>query len=237
VEIKDMTGINAIIALASVACLACTTTPDAALLKTGEFVYRNFQNGKTIGRDRIVIARRPSGRYRFSNVAIGYADQTWAAVVLPDFTPVSAVLASGGFKNRREIFNIRYRRGHVTGVRYRRQGSNATPVRVEDVVKAGVIDQRIDWASVMARKLETGARFAFQVYDPALATSAAVAKVEDGGQIHVPAGNFETFEITYRIEKATGSEKFVVFATKAVPHILVREDFPDGVSSQLEKAR
>jgi hypothetical protein len=89
----------------------------------------------------------------------------------------------------------------------------------------------------MARKLVAGARFAFQAYDPAIGISAASAAVEDGGRIHAPAGDFDVFKITYRIEKKTGAERYVVFASKALPRFLVREDFPDGVSSRLEAKR
>lgn len=232
-----MIGMTAIAPVALAASLACADTPAAALLQAGTFVYVDVDHGKTIGRDRIAIARQSDGRYRFSNTAIGYADQAWTAVARADFTPVSAVLEFGPGDHRRPIFDIRYRHDRVTGVRYPRHPAKATPVMVRDRIGACVIDQRIDWASVMARKLEAGTRFAFHVYDPTIGTSAASAAVEDGGRIHVPAGDFDVFKIAYRIEKKTGSERYVVFASKALPRFLVREDFPDGVSSQLEEKR
>ena len=227
----------AITAIALAASLACADKPAAAVLHTGTFVYVDFEHGKTLGRDRITVARRSDGRYRFSNTAIGYADQAWTAVVRADFTPVSAALEFGPADHRRPIFDIRYGQDRVTGLRYPRHAAAAAPVAVRDSVGPCVIDQRIDWASVMARKLEAGARFAFHVYDPAIGTSAASAAVEDGGRIHVPAGEFDVFKITYRIEKKTGPERYVVFASKTLPRFLVREDFPDGVSSQLEAKR
>lgn len=227
----------AMTAIALAASLACADKPAAALLRTGTFTYVDFEHGKTLGRDRITVARQPGGRYRFSNTAIGYADQAWTAVARADFSPVSAILEFGPPDRRRPIFDIRYRRDRVTGLRYPRRAAAAAPVAVRDTVGPCVIDQRIDWASVMARKLEAGARFAFHVYDPAIGTSAASAAVENGGRIHVPAGDFDVFKITYRIEKKTGAERYVVFASKALPRFLVREDFPDGVSSELEASR
>ncbi|RIA44608.1 hypothetical protein DFR49_2855 [Hephaestia caeni] len=221
-------------ALALAASAICPAQPAAALLQTGTFVYVDFEHGKTIGHDRIVIAAQPDGRYRFSNTAIGYADQAWTAVTRADFSPLSAVLEFGPEGHRRPMFDIRYAPGRVTGLRYPRHPAGTAPVTVHDTVGPCVIDQRIDWASVMARKLEDGARFTFQVYDPAIGISTASATVEDGGTIHVPAGDIDVFKITYRIEKKTGSEQYVVFASKALPRIMVREDFPDGVSSQLE---
>lgn len=223
-------------AIALAAPLACTDKPAAALLRTGTFVYVDIEHGKTIGRDRIAVARQPDERYRFSNTAIGYADQAWTAVARTDFSPVSAVLEFGPADHRRPIFDIRYGQDRVTGLRYPHHAA-ATPVAVNDSVGPCVIDQRIDWASVMARKLAAGAHFAFHVYDPAIGISAASAAVEDGGRIHVPAGDFDVFKITYRIAKKTGAERYVVFASKALPRFLVREDFPDGVSSRLEAKR
>ena len=227
----------AITAIALAVSGACPAQPAAPLLQTGTFTYVDSDHGKTIGRDRIVIAAQPDGRYRFANTAIGYADQAWTAETRADFTPLSAVLEFGPEGHRRPIFDIRYARGRVTGLRYPRRPAGAAPVAVGDPVGPCVIDQRIDWASVMARPLQDGARFAFQVYDPAIGISAASAAVEDGGTIHVPAGAFAVFKITYRIEKETGSEQYVVFASKALPRVMVREDFPDGVSSQLESRR
>ena len=218
-------------------CASAGEKPDARLLRSGEFVYGDFQGEDPLGRSRIVIAREPGGRYRFSNTVIGNSAQAWTAVAMANFEPVSAVLEFRGEDGtHRPIFEIRYESNHVSGTRHLRQSTGAAPIAVEDAVEAGVIDQRIDWASVMARKLKVGLKFNFQVYDPAIATSVGVATVEDGGRVHVPAGDFDTFKITYRIGKKSGLERYVVFASKALPRIMVREDFPDGVSSKLEMA-
>ena len=231
-----MIGPVLIVALvAAPLCAFAGEKPDARLLRSGEFVYGDFQGKDALGRSRIFIARKPDGRYRFSNTVIGNSAQAWTAVAMANFEPVSAVLEFRGEDGTHQpIFEIRYRGGRVSGTRHLRQSTGAAAVAVDDVVEAGVIDQRIDWASVMARKLEVGLKFTFQVYDPAIATSVGVAMVEDGGRVHVPAGDFDTFKITYRIEKKSGLEQYVVFASKAVPRIMVREDFPDGVSSKLE---
>jgi hypothetical protein len=209
--------------------------PDARLLRSGEFVYGDFRGEDPLGRSRILIAREPGGRYRFSNTVIGNSAQAWTAVAMANFEPISAVLEFRGEDGTHQpIFEIRYRGDRVSGTRHLRQSTGVAPVAVDDAVEAGVIDQRIDWASVMARKLEVGLKFNFQVYDPAIATSVGVAMVEDGGRVHVPAGDFDTFKITYRIGKKSGLEQYVVYASKAVPRIMVREDFPDGLASKLE---
>lgn len=233
-----ITGVVLIVALATAPlCAWAGEQPDARLLKLGEFVYGDFRGADALGRSRIVIAREPGGGYRFSNTVIGNSAQAWTAVAMRNFDPVSAVLEFRGEDGTHQpIFDIRYRGDRVSGTRHLHQSAEAAAIAVDDRVEAGVIDQRIDWASVMARKLEVGVPFNFQVYDPAIATSRGVATVENGGRIHVPAGDFDTFKITYRIGKKSGPAQYVVFASKTVPRVMVREDFPDGISSKLEMA-
>jgi|SRR5580698_8269756 hypothetical protein len=232
-----MTGYAALLVVTAAMGSPVGERPNAMLLKSGEFVFGDFRGDTELGRSRITIARKADGQYLFSNEVIGHAAQTWTAVAGVDFEPVAAVLEfRGEGEAHQPIFDIHYKGGRVTGSRRPRQPPGAAPILVDDAAEPGVIDQRIDWASVMARKLKIGLMFNFQVYDPAIATSAGSAMVEDGGRIHVPAGDFDTFKITYQIGKKTGSERYVVFASKALPRILVREDFPDGVSSMLENA-
>lgn len=210
--------------------------PDAARLKTGEFLYSDQQNGKALGRDRIVIAELANGTYRFSDEAIGYADQKWSAVAGRSFEPISAELAFGGGAEQHQVFDIRYGGGRVSGFYLKGRGADAKRVAVDAAVARGVIDQRIDWAAVMASQLTVGQRFAFHVYDPAIATSGGVATVEAPERIRVPAGEFNVTRVVYRIEKPTGAEQYVVFINTRGPRMLIREDFPDGTSLLLAKA-
>jgi hypothetical protein len=232
-----MTGCAALLVVAAALGSPVGERPNATLLKSGVFVLGDFRGDAELGRSRITIVRKPDGQYVFSNEVIGHAAQAWTAVAMVDFQPVSAVLEFRGEGDAHQpIFDIHYEGGRVTGSRRPRQPPGAAPIVVDDVTQPGVIDQRIDWASVMARKLKIGLKFHFQVFDPAIATSDATAMVEDGGKIHVPAGDFDTYKITYQIGKKTGAEQYVVFASKALPRVLVREDFQDGVSSELESA-
>src|SRR5204862_3542956 len=52
-------------------------------------------------------------------------------------------------------------------------------------------------------------------------------------RISVPAGTFDTVRIIYQIEKSKGTERYEVLATKALPRMMIREDFPNGTSSEL----
>jgi hypothetical protein len=41
--------------------------------------------------------------------------------------------------------------------------------------------------------------------------------------------------LTYRVEKSTGAEQYIVYAAESLPRSMVREDFPDGTVSELLK--
>jgi hypothetical protein len=100
-------------------------------------------------------------------------------------------------------------------------------------VPPDVVDQRIDWATVLAGDLKPGSEFRFEVYDPWIGISKAIAKVGPVEQVQVPAGTFAAYRVTYRIEKSTGAETYQVLASEAIPRMMVREDFPDGARSEL----
>ncbi len=96
----------------------------------------------------------------------------------------------------------------------------------------GTVDQRIDWAAVLSSELEIGQPFAFAVYDPATGVSEVAGEIGKDERISVPAGTFETIRVVYRIKKANGTETYEVWASKEMPRFGVREDFPDGTSSE-----
>ncbi len=206
--------------------------PDATRLQTGTFVYSDQQNGKELGRSRITITKQGDGTYRFANEGIGHAAQTWTAIASARRAPVSAQLSFGSGDQQRLIFDIHYRDGRVRGFRV----ENAQRIPVDTAVPSGIIDQRIDWATVMANTLTVGEQFAFKVFDPKIAISDAVATVEDAERIHVPAGDFDTIKIVYQISKKTGTEQYTVFTNAHGPRMMIREDFPDGTSSQLVRS-
>jgi hypothetical protein len=204
--------------------------PDAHRLKTGQFTYKDFANGKELGSGKITIEKDPaSGNYQFSMRSSGYLAQRWEAVATPSFQPVSAKIRFG---EAPPYFELTYASGKVTGfVTSHSAGGAKHPV--DATVSPGTVDQRIDWAAVLSNDLHSGQRFQFNVYDPGIGTSHVLVVVGPPEQIHVPAGSFPVFRITYRIEKATGTEQYIVFATESLPRMMVREDFPDGTTSQL----
>jgi hypothetical protein len=224
------------LALAGLSTIA-PATPDTTRLQTGRFIYSDQLNGKELGRSQITITRQDDGAYCFTNEAIGHADQTWTALASTQFAPISAKLSFGSGEQKQAIFDIHYREGRVRGFRMEGRGENAHKIVVDDNVPSDIIDQRIDWAAVMASTIAVGGQFGFKVYDPKIKISNAVATVEARERIHVPAGDFDTVKIVYRIAKKTGTEQYRVFTNIDGPRMLIREDFPDGTSSQLVKAR
>jgi hypothetical protein len=210
-------------------------TPDAHRLMTGQFLYQDSSNGKELGTSSIRIEKdATTGNYRFSVETNGFADQQWEAVATPSFVPLSARLSFGKAPNRLPYFDIAYASGKVTGSLATRTHSVLGPSHpVDAVISPGTVDQRIDWATVLASDLQPGRQFQFSVYDPAIGSSSVLATVGPLEEVRVPAGAFQIFRITSRVQKATGAEQYVVFATKTLPRVMVREDFPDGTITEL----
>jgi hypothetical protein len=208
---------------------------DAHRLQTGQFTYRDSNNGKELGSSKITIEKEVvTGNYDFSNESKGPFAQQWVATATPSFTPLSARLSFGAGSNNSPYFDLTYSPGRVTGyLASRTQSELGHKQPVESVISPDTVDQRIDWATVLASDLQPGRQFQFSVYDPGIGTSHVLASVGPLEQVHVPAGSFQIFRITYRVSKATGAEQYVVFATKTLPRVMVREDFPDGTTSEL----
>ena len=116
----------------------------------------------------------------------------------------------------------------------KRKGSGqGTKQTIDASVPANTIDQRIDWAAVLAGNLETGQQFEFNVYDPGTGVGRVVGQVGDLEQIRVPAGTFRAYRIVYQMEKSGHTEHYQMLASEDSPHVMLREEFPNGVISEL----
>jgi hypothetical protein len=133
------------------------------------------------------------------------------------------------------LFQLAYLGTRVTG--FASSGSGQTPAArrpVDETVTADTVDQRIDWAAVMALKeYVPGGRFEFHVYDPGTGNSRVIVQTGGLETLTVPAGSFDTVRVTYRIEKNRGTEAYEVFIKKEVPRVLVKEQFPNGAVTEL----
>jgi len=191
-------------------------------------------DGKELGRSRIQIRRSADSRnYVFSNLVIGSFSQSWDAVASPTFRPVSAKLSFGQGSAARTAFDLSHQGNRVTGF----MTSQKEPLRkreVDEVVADDTVDQRIDWAAVMAlEKYGEGQEFRFHVYDPGTGNSLVSARIGESQTTTVPAGSFETMRVSYRIDKRGGPETYEVFVTKQTPRFLVKEKFPNGSITEL----
>src|SRR5882757_2591082 len=202
---------------------------DATRLQTGSYSFRTLVDGKEVGRSRIHIRRSDdSQNYVFSNLVLGSFSQSWEAVASPTFAPVSAKLSFGQGSAARTAFDLSYQGNRVTGF----ITSQKEPLKkreVDETVAGDTVDQRIDWAAVMAlEKYVEGQEFRFHVYDPGTGNSLVSVRIGESQTTTVPAGSFETVRVSYRIDKHSGPETYEVFVTKQAPRFLVKEKFPNG---------
>ena len=213
----------------------CDSPFNAQRLQPGTFRYSDSIDGKVVGESKIRVQRSEGGhRYVFSNVVEGASDQHWKAAIDPCFHPISAELTFGGGGEQHKAFELSYARHHVSGLAGTRSHNGFVDRHIDEDIAADTVDQRIDWAAVMARKsykeLET---FTFHVYDPKDGNSRIVATVERRERIHTRAGEFGVIRILYRTEKAGGAQTFEVYITEQAPRFLVKEVFPWGMTSEL----
>jgi len=207
---------------------------DATRLRTGSYSFRTLVDDKEAGRSRIQIKKSAqSGNYVFSNVVIGRFSQSWEAVISPTFTPVLAKLRFGQASSARSVFELAYQTSRVTGFMIA-QKEPFKRREVDEAIADDTVDQRIDWAAVMAfKEYFEGHEFKFHVYDPGTGNSLVRVRIGKSEKTAVPAGSFETVRISYRIDKRSGAETYEVFVTKQAPRFLVKEKFPNGAVTEL----
>lgn len=214
---------------------------DAGRLKQGTFFYHDLDHGKEVGTSSIAIQRIPgSGNYVFANEATfagdfsGFHSQRWRAIAGADFAPVSAVLEFVSESETSPIFELHYAAGRVSGFAVERKPP-APPARrlIDAAIRGNTVDQRIDWAAAIAGPLQAGRESEFSVYDPGTGVSRVIERVSGPEPIKTPAGTFSVIRITYEVEKLGKVERYIVFATREAPRIMIREDFPNGVVTEL----
>jgi hypothetical protein len=213
---------------------------DATRLRRGRFEYWIVRDGKQIATFTITVDKQSDGNFRF--VAKGF-NQEWESVATSSFQPISAALRIERTE-RKETYSmsLAYGGDRVTGSTGTTADNTTNEAKLAEMkpvsaaVPAGTVDQRIDWAAMLASRLEVGQKLDFTVYDPATGISKVAGEVRKAEQIRLPAGTFETVRAVYRIEKSKGTETYEVLASKETPRFMVREDFSTGISAELVKA-
>jgi len=156
------------------------------------------------------------------------------AVATPRFAPVSAKLSFGQGSGARTAFELSYQGNQVTGFMASRKEPSKRR-EIDENASDDTVDQRIDWAAVMALKeYVEGKEFQFHVYNPGTGNSVVSGRIGKSETTAVPAGSFETVRVSYRIDKRGRSETYEVFVTKQAPRFLVKEKFPNGSAVELE---
>jgi hypothetical protein len=94
-------------------------------------------------------------------------------------------------------------------------------------------EKSIDWAAMVSSPLTPGQEIFFSVYDPWTGVSPVSGRISDAEQVRVPAGEFDAYRVTYRIEKSRGVEQYEIWVSVESPHFMVREAFPNGSVTEL----
>lgn len=211
---------------------------DAARLKTGHFTYHDTQGGKTT-ESSVSIVRTDQDLYRFAADFPAF-EQSWSTVATPVMGPVETTLKMRTRDGRHYEMHLSYKGRHVTGqavTNASADGKQAASSRtVEGDIPERTVDQRIDWATVMTVDAKPGDKFSFKVYDASTGISRVDCAVSDAGTLSVPAGKFDALRLDYTVYKASGTESYTVYATRSLPRLMLREDLPGALVSELVKA-
>lgn len=210
---------------------------DATRLKTGTFTYQDSQDGKAGSLSSCSVAK-DAGNYRFSCDFPAF-DQSWNTVATRTMSPVSTELKMRTRQGRRYVLTLQYQglkvRGDAATGRSANERLPGADRAVEGVITPDTVDQRIDWATVMASDVQPGQSFEFKVYDASTALSRVHCEVGDAGMLDAPGGPVRALSFTYTVYKSSGTEIYTVYASAAFPRMMLREDLPGKLVSTLVK--
>lgn len=224
----------AIPAAAAGAAATCPSSPDAnarpvfdaSLLKEGRFIYRTTLKGELLGETALEI-RRTGSHYRITMSAPDVG-QSWEALVDRTFAPLSAQLQMRT-RNAPYAMKLQYSGSGVTGEE--RRGDAVT--RVDSKLTGIVLDQRVDWASIMALVAPRQGALALHVFDPGTGASPMVGRVGAEQPLTGSWGDAVALRLDYAICKREHVEQYTVYATREAPRYMLREDMPNGLVSEL----
>jgi hypothetical protein len=223
-----------ILALAGLSPLARADVPqtkpgvtfDAANLRQGKFTYQLTSDGKKIGKSVIEIRAQRDGTWLLRMNA-PEVQQRWSTVVRRAFEPVSAMLEMSGSSPYR--MDLAYSNQQVTGTELRSGETHA----INANSPRQMVDQRVDWASMMAATFRAGDPVEFLVYDAGTGFSRLFGTQSRYKPMNSVLGKVPTIRLDYFIHKATETEAYSVFATASKPRVMLREEMPNGLVSTL----
>lgn len=203
---------------------------NAATLRQGRFVYREITAGKDTGVFTLEIRRRPDGTWRFTGDGGG---QHWESVADAHFRPRRAELS---FLRKGRPYRMRlvYDTHSVRALETLQDSTGATiEKRSSAVIAPLTIDQRIDWASLMASDQSMDGVVRYHVFDPTTGSSTLIASATEGPTMNRLGAFHPTIALGYTICKAGKAEDYTVYATRDSARVMLREDMRGNVVSDL----
>jgi hypothetical protein len=135
------------------------------------------------------------------------------------------------------MFALAYQKDRVTGTAMVRRQTPPAERVVDEAVPPDTVDQRIDWAAVMAIPLvEAGTTLSFRVYDPETAESRISVEVgRASARLFPPARSRRRASSTASIRVAVPHPATQnTRGRERVPlRFLVHETFPNGSTTEL----
>jgi len=200
---------------------------DATRLKTGTFTYQDSLDGKPGSLSTSIVTALPDGSYRFT-ADIPAFDQSWQTVATRGMSPVSTELKMRTRQGRRYVLTLQYQGLKLFGYAVTSASENERlpggDRAVAGEITPDTVDQRIDWATVMASDLQPGQSFEFKVYDAGTGLSRVHCEVGDAGMMDSPAGKVRAIRLGYTVYKASGTEVYAVYANAIPPRMMLREE-------------
>lgn len=231
-----------ILVLLSVAAAAQGDTPgfDAARLRTGTFTYRDSLDGKPGTLSTTTITQLADGTYRFTADFPAF-EQSWETVATRGMAPVATTLKMRTREGRHYVMTLKYAGSKVSGEAVTSPSADERlPGQDQSVageITPDTVDQRIDWATVMAADWKPGESFEFEVYDAKTGSSRVHCEVSDAGTLDTALGAIHAYKLRYVVDKASGSEAYAVYASAAFPRVMLREDLRGDLVTTLVAAK
>jgi hypothetical protein len=154
--------------------------------------------------------------------------QSWNATVAESFAPLTAALQMRGRKGP-YVMELTYDGAKISG-----QERESGVMRPVDATAEGVvIDQRVDWAAMMAARAPARSSIAVRVFDPSTGFSAMLGTIGATQSMRGAWGEAAALRLDYTICKRDHLEEYTVYATRETPRYMLREDMPNGLVSEL----
>lgn len=206
---------------------------DAQRLRTGTFNYDVRDGEKVVASGRLEIRTDAANRYDFAGTFTATVCQHWESVASRAFAPASALLRFCKDGTDRRMFALTYDGTHVGGTAASGPPTARVDRPVDATIPADTVDQRIDWAAVMALDLKPGATFQFHVYDPGTGVTPLLGRVDGRETVTAAGTSHEAYRLVYEMRKSSGVEHYTSRVTVAVPRMLLGITFPNGTTSTL----